>query len=204
VADPLEKTEISLDEVDEVESSSVELTPSELDQDELLGAIRALSAQVGGLQSELQSLRSQGRTALPPAGSGTPGWDDNRAPVQRETSAWIRSLDGPIQRAPAIPRLFLEIVFLVAVAVACVIAELDTFVVILLMGGSWGLVALAEWLAAREAKQQAELALRPLSGMGGVLADDPSWFKPPVERKLAPVSQPAEDDEDTQDGLPLP
>src|SRR5262245_37805542 len=202
MADPLERTEISLGEVDEVESSSVELTHSELDQDELLGAIRALSAQVGGLQSELQSLRSQGRAALPPAGAGNPGWDD-RAPVQRESSAWIRSLDGPIQRAPAIPRLFLEIVFLVAVAVACVIAELDTFLVILLMGGSWGLVALAEWLAAREAKQQAELALRPLTGTGGVLADDPSWFKPPVERKLAPVSQPAEDDEDTQDGLPL-
>lgn len=203
MAEPSEETQISFEGLPEAGDE-----PATGDQEELLGAIRALSAQVGGLQSELQSLRAQtgaqggppGRSALPPPEAGSPGWDD-RASARRESSHWIRSLDGPAARPPAVPRLFLEVVFLVAVAVACVIAELDTFVTVLLIAGAWGLVALAEWLAAREAKQQAELALRPLGGMGGVLADDPSWFRPPVERRLAPVAPAAKDDEDTQDGL---
>jgi hypothetical protein len=198
VADPSEETQISFEGLPDLGDE-----PATGERAELLGAIRALSAQVGGLQSELQSLRAQTgahRPALPPAEAGSPGWDD-RASVRRESSPWIRSLDGPAQRPPAVPRLFLEVVFLAAVAVACVLAELDTLVTVLLMAGAWGLVALAEWLAARDAKHQAELALRPLGGMGGVLADDPSWFRPPVERRLAPVAPAAEDDEDTQDGL---
>jgi hypothetical protein len=199
VADPSEETQISFEGLRDADDE-----PATGDRAELLGAIRALSAQVGGLQSELQSLRAQtgahDRPALPPAEAGSPGWDD-RVAARRESSPWIRSLDGPAARAPAVPRLFLEVVFLAAVAVACVLAELDTLVTVLLMAGAWGLVALAEWLAARDAKHQAELALRPLGGMGGVLADDPSWFRPPVERRLAPVAPAAEDDEDTQDGL---
>jgi hypothetical protein len=171
------------------------------DREELLAAIRTLSAQVGGLQSEVQSLRAQNRTAsLPAAGSEVPGWD--RAPARRESSAWIRSLDGPVSRAPAVPRLLLEVVFLVAVAVAAVIAKLDALVIVAIMILAWGLVALAEWFAARAAKEQAEIAVRPLAGLGGVLADDPAWFRPPVERSvLEPVPAPAEDDEDTQDKL---
>ena len=170
------------------------------DRAELLAAIRALSAQVGGLQSEVQSLRAQSRTAsLPAPGRDVPGWD--RAPARRESSPWIRSLDGPVSRAPAVPRLLLEVVFLVAVAVAAVIAKLDAFVIVGLMVVSWGLVALAEWFAARAAKEQAEIALRPLAGLGGVLADDPSWFRPPVERTVLEPPAAVEDDEDTQDRL---
>jgi hypothetical protein len=206
VADPYEKTQISFEaQPGSPEGSSAGPGSAEPDRAELLESIRALSAQVGGLQSELQSLRAQsggapGRAALPPAGAGSPGWDD-RGAVRRESSAWIRSLDGPATRQPAVPRLLLEFVFLVGVAVAAVIAELDALVIFLLMAAAWGLVALAEWFAAREARHRAELALRPLGGPGGVLADDPSWFRPPVERRLAPVSPVAGDDEDTEDGL---
>jgi hypothetical protein len=170
------------------------------DSTELLAAIRALSAQVGGLQSEVQSLRAQSRGAsLPAAGGEVPGWD--RTPARRESSPWIRSLDGPVSRQPAVPRLLLEVVFLVAVAVAAVIAKLDALVIVGLMVVSWGIVALAEWFAARAAKEQAEIALRPLAGLGGVLADDPSWFRPPVERTVLEPPAAAEDDEDTQDKL---
>jgi hypothetical protein len=176
--------------------------PDEPDRAELLAAIRALSAQVGGLQSEVQSLRAQahGRASLPAAGAELPGWE--RAPVRRESSTWIRSLDGPVSRQPAVPRLLLEVLFLVVVAVAAVVAKLDAIFIVLIMAASWALVAAAEWFAAREAKERAQLALRPLAGMGGVLADDPSWFRPPVERTvLEPVPAAAEDDEDTQDKL---
>jgi hypothetical protein len=189
VADPSETTQFSPG-------------PTEPDRAELLAAIRALSAQVGGLQSEVQSLRAQGRASLPAAGGDVPGWAPDRVPVRREGSPWIRSLDGPVSRQPAVPRLLLEVVFLVVVAVAAVIAKLDALVIVGLMVASWGLVALAEWFAAQAARERAEIALRPLAGMGGVLADDPSWFRPPVERTvLEPVPAAAEDDEDTQDRL---
>ena len=196
MADPSETTQLS--------AGPAERSPDperpDPERAELLAAIKALSAQVGGLQSEVQSLRAQSRTSLPAAGRDIPGWD--RAPARRESSPWIRSLDGPVSRPPAVPRLLLEVVFLVVVAVAAVIAQLDALVIVGLMAVSWGLVALAEWFAARAAREQAELALRPLAGMGGVLADDPSWFRPPVERQmLEPVPAAAEDDEDTQDKL---
>ena len=198
VAEPSETTQMSLGAAD---PDPADQDHAEPDREELLGAIQALSAQVGGLQSEVQSLRAQGRALSRPPVRTSPGWASERAPVARERSTWIRSLDGPVPRPPAVPRLLLEVVFLVVVAVAAAIAQLDPVVIVVLMAVSWGLVALAEWFAARAAKERAELALRPLTGMSGVLADDPSWFEPPVERTpLEPVPA-AEDDEDTQDGL---
>lgn len=192
MADPSETTQLS--------PGPTERSP-DTERAELLAAIKALSAQVGGLQSEVQSLRAQSRASLPAAGGDVAGWD-RAPPARRESSHWIRSLDGPVSRQPAVPRLLLEVLFLVVVAVAAVIAQLDALVIVGLMAVSWGLVALAEWFAARAAREQAELALRPLAGMGGVLADDPSWFRPPVERAvLEPVPPAAEDDEDTQDRL---
>ena len=107
----------------------------------------------------------------------------------------MRSLDRPGTRPPAVPRLLLEVVFLIAVAGAAAIAELDPVVIALLMAGAWALVAITEWLASRSAQRYAETSAVPLSGAGGIFADDPSWFGPPVERTILEVG------EDTQDGL---
>jgi hypothetical protein len=113
----------------------------------------------------------------------------------------MRTLDRPGPRPPAVPRFLLEIVFLVAVAGAAAIAELDPVVIVLLMAGSWALVATAEWFAAVAARRQAEVSAMPLAGAGSIFADDPSWFAPPLERQ--PVG-PAPDDldlgEDTEHG----
>jgi hypothetical protein len=179
---------------DSSETTQVSLGPAEPEAAELLDAIRSMSAQIGTLQSELQGLRAQARGGLPPTeGRELPGWDD-RTQAQRQSSPWIRSLDGPGPRQPAVPRLLLEVVFLVVVAVAAALAQLDPPLVVAVMAGAWALVALAEWLAAREARRKAELSLAPFPG--GVLADDPSWFSPPVERvPLEPVP-PAEEDTD--------
>jgi hypothetical protein len=179
VADPSETTQVSLE-------------PQDPDTKELLGAVRALSAQVGGLQSELQALRAQSRP-LPPL-VDAPDWD-RAPPARRERSAWMRSLDRPGTRPPAVPRLLLEVVFLIAVAGAAAIAELDPVVIALLMAAAWALVALTEWLASRAAQRYAEISALPLSGAGGIFADDPSWFGPPVERTIVEVG------EDTQDGI---
>jgi hypothetical protein len=179
MADPSETTQVSLEQQDP-------------ETKELLEAVRALSAQVGGIQAELQALRAQSRP-LPPL-VDAPEWD-REPPARRERSAWMRSLDRPGTRPPAVPRLLLEVVFLIAVAGAAAIAELDTVVVVLVMAGAFALVAVTEWLTSRAALRQAELSAMPLSGGGGVFADDPSWFGPPVERTILEVG------EDTQDGL---
>jgi hypothetical protein len=95
----------------------------------------------------------------------------------------MRSLDRPGPRPPAVPRFLLEIVFLVAVAGAAAIAELDPVVIVVLMAGAWALVAVAELFAWRAARRQAEFSAMPLAGGGSIFADDPSWFAPPLERQ---------------------
>ena len=182
---------------DPSETTQVSLEPQAPEPAELLGAVRALSAQVGGLQAELQALRAQSR-ALPPS-PDAPAWDRS-APHRREKSAWMRSLDRPARRPPAVPRLLLEIVFLVAVAAVAAIAELEPVVIVLLMAAAWALVAAAEWFAARAAEQHAAMSAMPLAGAGAIYPDDPSWFAPPLERPL--VESPADLDagEDTEHG----
>lgn len=160
---------------DPSETTQVSARPADPQQAELLDAVRALSIQVGGLQAELQSVRGRGRGL--PAGLDAAGWGDGSAPARRETSAWVRSLEGPSQRGIAVPRLFLEIVFLAAVAVALALAELDAFAIVVLMAGAWVLVALAEWTAWQAARRRAEIFDAPLSG--SIFSDDPSWFGPP-------------------------
>jgi len=182
VADPTETTQVSLE-------------PQAPEAAELLGAVRALSAQVGGLQAELQALRAESRSL--PASPDAPAWDHASQP-RREKSAWMRSLDRPGQRPPAVPRLLLEIAFLVAVAGAAGIAELDTVVIVVLMLAAWALVAGVEWFAARAARQQAAMSAMPLAGAGAIYPDDPSWFAPPLERPLAEAD--VEVGEDTEDG----
>jgi hypothetical protein len=183
---------------DPSETTQVSVEPKDPEQVELLGAVRALSAQVGGLQAELQALRAQSRAL--PAPADAPAWDQS-TPARREKSAWMRSLDRPGPRPPVVPRFLLEIVFLVAVAGAAAIAELEPLVIILLMAGAWALVATAEWFAARAAQRQAEISAMPLAGAGSIFADDPSWFAPPLERQ--PVAAGTDDvdvGEDTEHG----
>jgi hypothetical protein len=184
VADPSETTQVSLE-------------PQAPEAAELLGAVRALSAQVGGLQAELQALRAQTRALS--SSPDAPTWDQS-TPPQREKSAWMRSLDRPGRRPPAVPRLLLEIVFLVAVAGAAAIAELEPAVIVLLMLGAWALVAAAEWLADRTARQHAAMSAMPLAGAGAIYPDDPSWFAPPLERPLVEPGADVEVGEDTEDG----
>jgi hypothetical protein len=105
----------------------------------------------------------------------------------------MRSLDRPGPRPPAVPRFLLEIVFLIAVAGAAAIAELDPAIIVALMAGAWALVAAAEWFAARAAQRQAVMSEMPLAGAGGVFPDDPSWFAPPLERGPV-VAEPARQD----------
>jgi hypothetical protein len=113
----------------------------------------------------------------------------------------MRSLDRPGPRPPAVPRFLLEIVFLVAVAGAAAIADLEPVVIGVLMAVAWVLVAAVEWFAASAARRQAEMSAMPLAGAGPFFGDDPSWFAPPLERQaVEPGDAGTAVDEDTEHG----
>ena len=185
MADPSESTRASVD-------------PEGSETSELLGAVQTLSAQMGGLQAELHALRSHVRPLPEPADA--PGWGDTPS-ARRESSPWVRTLERPGPRGPAVPRLLIEVAFLAGVALAAAIAELDPLVIALVMAGAWALVALAEWVAARDARRHGFVQAAPLSGAGAFFGEDPSWFGPPVERTAIEA---VEDDADTKARLPAP
>jgi hypothetical protein len=160
VADPSETTQVSRE-------------PTREDPEELLGAVRALATQVGGLQAELHALRQEGR-ALPSDNGERPGWDEGR-PLVRESPSWVRTVDSPRSRGLAVPWLLLEILFLIAVATLAAVAGLDAPAIAALMVGAWLLVALAEWVAARGAMRERALVYGTTAPQVG-LPDDPSWF----------------------------
>jgi hypothetical protein len=184
---------------DPSETTQVSREPADPESEELLAAVRALATQVGGLQDELQTLRAQPRS-LPVPDAERPGWDD-RMPVQRESAAWVRSLDTPRLRRAAVPWLMLEILFLVAVAVLAAVAGLGAAAVVAVMVGAWLLVALAEWIAARAAIRDEALLYSAIApGTTSALSEDPSWFAP-VERTALEFADPRET---TATRLPAP
>jgi hypothetical protein len=172
MADPSETTQVSRENaLDE--------------QDELLGAVRSLAVQVGGLQAELHTLRHTAQ-GLPSSDGERPGWEEGQ-PVVRESPAWVRSVDSPGRRGLAIPWLLLEILFLVAVAVLAAAANLDAPVIAAVMVAAWLLVVIGEWIASRGAHR--ERALVYGSGTApSSLPDDPSWFGPSAEETALDVT----------------
>lgn len=164
----------------------------------VLGALRELSARVGSLQAEVQTLRAQTRAL--PAAEDAAGWDDSRSGGP-DLLTWVRALDTPPPREPAVPRLLLEIVFLVSVALAAAIAELEVVEIVAVMAGAWILVALAELATARSARKRAEAVYAPFPGVAPGYPTDPSWFAPPVERTALDVVQ---TDADSRAKLPPP
>lgn len=185
---------------DPSETTQVSLEPEDADASELLEAVRALSAQVGGLQAELHALRSQVRPLPEPADA--PGWGETTTAVRRESSPWVRTLERPAPRGPAVPRLLIEIAFLAGVALAAAIAELEPVVIVLVMAGAWALVALAEWVATRAAVRHGVVQAAPLSGAGTFFGEDPSWFGPAARSTASDAHDPNEDTQAAR--LPAP
>lgn len=166
---------------DPSETTQVSKAPAETDERELLDAVHALASQVGTLQAEVRALRSDA-PALPSADGERPGWDEAHAGAFRDSGAWVRSLDSPTYRRLSVPWLFLELLFLIAVAVLAAVADLDTPVIVGLMFVAWLVVAAAEWAAARAARQRHALAYGPPITVRTSTPDDPSWLEGPSER----------------------
>lgn len=171
---------------DPSETTQVSREPADPEGEELLAAVRVLATQVGGLQAELQTLRAQTRS-LPAQDGERPGWDD-RLPAQRESAAWVRSLDTPTLRRAVVPWLLLEIVFLVTVAVLAAVAGFGAPAVVAVMVGAWLLVALAEWTASRAARRHDAIVYASIAPGAAALPEDPSWFDPPGERTALEIA----------------
>jgi hypothetical protein len=180
------------------ETTRVSEAPATVEERELLDAVRSLAAQVGSLQEEVHALRSGGG-ALPVVRDETHGWDE-RPVASSESPPWVRTLDSPGTRRPDVPWLALELVFLVAVAVIAAVARLDVVAIVVVMAAAWALVAVAEWIASREAAKR-ELALLRSGLATAIGRDDSAWFAPPPTARATDLGLA---DEDTAARLPPP
>lgn len=142
-------------------------------------ALKAVSEQIEELRHEVESLRLE-QAALPSAPDVEAGWE-RRPPLASRGPEWARNLDSPVPRRPVVPRLALEIAFLVAVAGAAALARLDPFAIVGVVAAAWVLVAASEWLAWRSARRAEEL-LAGSALEGPRVASDLSWLAPPIEQ----------------------
>ncbi len=147
-------------------------------EDELTTVVRNLSDRIEALQADVRRL---GGPALPAV---EPGWDGDVAASTEPSYAWVSSVGAPVRRRRAVPRLFLEVVFLAGVAAAATVAKLDAPTIAGLMAGSWVLVALIEWAGSRaDRRRDAVPPIEPIAPAEPLPAD-PSWFVAPVEHTL--------------------
>jgi hypothetical protein len=139
--------------------------------------LRRLSDRIDTLQADVRRLSAP---ALPPV---EPGWDEERAEAA-VSYAWLGSIDSPMRRRPAVPRLLLEILFLAVCATAAAVADLDPVALAGVMVGAWVLVALIEWASSRADRRRDELLSIPPPAPAAPARADPSWYVPPVEHTL--------------------
>jgi hypothetical protein len=160
VADPSETTQVAHEPARE--------------GDDLVAAVRALTAEVGSLKEDVHALRAEARSL--PSGDDRPGWDETVPAPLREGSAWVRAVDSPLARGLAVPWLLLEILFLVAIAALCVVAGFDVPVIVGAMGLAWALVAAGEWLVSRAERERHRLTYGATAEIPASVPDDRAWF----------------------------
>ncbi len=151
--------------------------PSDQDaSDELTQTLGELRGEVRALRAEVKRLGAE-RPALP--SEDAPGWDDPTP----ESHAWVSSLTAPAARQASIPRWIPEVAFLVAVAVAVAVADLEPIAIVAVMAASWAIVALVELALAHGARDTEPTYWAP-SPLEQPAQPDPAWFSPPVEHTL--------------------
>jgi hypothetical protein len=150
---------------------------AEPEADDVAAELRALRAQVAGLEADVRRLEAGGF-----AGADH-GWAVEGESAEPSLS-WISTLEAPTPRRLAVPRLVLEILFLALVAVLAVLAELEPVGIVAVMGAAWLLVAFAEWASSRAERRREELLLASPFAPSPPPASDPAWFAPPVEHTI--------------------
>ena len=138
------------------------------------------------LRAELRELRAERRTdsrPLPYADEDWPADAGFARPGRTPSPDWVAAVPPPLLRPPAVPRIVLEGVFLLVVALLAGLADLDAVWIVVVMAAAWALVALSEWTAAakRARWHLDEIAPAiPLEGDPGAETTGP-WSMPVVE-----------------------
>jgi hypothetical protein len=113
--------------------------------------VHELEEVAAELRAELTSLRHERSVAFA-APEEDPDWPaEHGVGVGRLAASpdWVAgAIPPPLQRPIGVPRLALEAVFLLLVALFAGLADLAPEWIVLLMAGAWVVVALVEWTAA--------------------------------------------------------
>lgn len=140
--------------------------------------VRELEDVAGELRAELRALRAE-RVAPAPA----PAEDDERWPVEGGDDAaspeWVSAVPAPLVRPSPVPRLALEGIFLLLVALFAGLADLAVEWIVLVMAVAWGLVVLGEWAAAAKRARWRLDEVAP--ALGEVDDSTGPWDMPVVE-----------------------
>jgi hypothetical protein len=145
--------------------------------------VRELESVASELRAELKAVRAE-RTA--PARYVDEDWPAERGLSNAGLAPspdWVAAVPPPFARDPAVPRLALEGVFLVLVAVLAGLADLAAAWIVLVMAVAWGLVVLAEWAAAAKRSRWRLEEIAPPADAGSRPAADTTgpWDMPVVE-----------------------
>jgi hypothetical protein len=141
--------------------------------------VRELESVAADLRAELRALRAE----RPPPAAAAPYSDEEWPDTAGPPADWVGAIPPPIVRTLTVPRLALETVFLLGVALFAGLADLSPEWIVGLMAGAWLLVVLSEWTAAaKRARWRLEEIPPPLE----TPADDAGestgpWSMPVVE-----------------------
>jgi hypothetical protein len=145
--------------------------------------VRELESVASELRSELNAVRAER--------SAPPRYDDEYWPAERNLSNaglapspdWVGAVPPPFVRHPAVPRLIVEILFLLLVAVLAGLANLSAAWIVLVMAVAWVIVVSTEWAAAAKRARWRLEEIPPPADAGSKPAADTTgpWDMPVVE-----------------------
>jgi hypothetical protein len=139
--------------------------------------VRELEEVAGELRAELRALRSARSAPAPVVPADPERWPvDGEEPGSPE---WIAAVPAPLVRPSRVPRLALEGLFLLLVALLAGLADLSVPWIVLVMVTAWALVVLGEWAAAARRARWRLDEVAPALGEEGA-ASSP-WDVPVVE-----------------------
>lgn len=160
--------------------------------------VRELEDVAAELRSELRSLRAE-RFAGSQAVAET--WPDE-AGTPAFAPDWVGSVPPPLPRGLAVPRLALEAVFLLLVALLAGLADLSPEWIVGVMAAAWALVALSEWAAAAKRARWRLEEIPPAVAEPAGDATGP-WDMPVVQATVVDAPEPEPESETVVTTLPV-
>jgi hypothetical protein len=151
--------------------------------------VRELEEVADELRSELRALRAERASPSPlrPSAADAEHW-----PADAVASPdWIAAVPAPLTRPTPVPRLVLEGVFLLLVALFAGLADLSVPWIVLVMATAWALVVLGEWAAVAKRARWRLDEIAPALAEGAADTTGP-WDVPVIE---ATVVDPGPDPE---------